>query len=165
MEQIRTGYLYQELDRNDVLTEVKNLFIIWNNYINDHISPRKLSKEFRATVDGSTLAKVVRRVDITREYYKRFHDTSIAEYKVAALYAYWINKLKPVFVYNKELGEKINATFSLYLFYAGIRKKGKIREHIDFEPNSEYIKHLLYAMQYDEITEKSMMLIGEAIKS
>jgi hypothetical protein len=109
------------------------------------------------------------RVDKRKAYYHYFHDdTEINEYKVAALYAYWILKLRPLTITDPRFITKrdhcdINELFAIYLICSTLYQTGRLAKPITGEES--YSKKLRYSFRYRNFTIDSFIVLVESINS
>jgi hypothetical protein len=107
------------------------------------------------------------RVDKRKAYFHYFHDdTEINEYKVAALYAYWILKLRPLSITDPRFSTKydhydVNELFAIYLICSTLYQTGRLTKQITGEES--YSKKLRYSFRYRNFTIDSLLVLVESI--
>jgi len=120
------------------------------------------------------LIDVILRVDKRKYYFKVFHDMDCNEVKIAALFAYWIVKLRPIMITDPKYKEtdgynnKINELFAVHLIISASNGMGRVK--IDNEPggislklNNPFIKRLWYSFRFRNITIDSIIVLADAI--
>ena len=118
------------------------------------------------SINDTLFSSLAIRIDKRRDYFLIFHkQTHINEIKKAALYAYWILKFKPIRVVNIENNETIekynhiNEMFAAFIIFSAIREKtGK-----NIKLSDEYVKELMYAFKYWDISKEALILIAETL--
>ena len=119
-------------------------------------------------INGRILGDIIVRVDKRSDYFLIFHEqTHISEIKKAALYAYWILKLKPLSVVSPIIEKRtrysyINETFALFILYGVLREKAS-RLDKEFSPSEEYTRKIAYAFKYWNISKEAVILIAETL--
>jgi len=81
-----------------------------------------------------SLVDAIVRVDKRKAYYRCFHDMEINECKEAALYAYWILKLRPFTITDKAYIKNvdacnINESFAIFVIAFVLEKTERIRAY------------------------------------
>ena len=117
---------------------------------------------------------IILRVDKRKHYFKVFHDMDCNEVKIAALYAYWIAKLRPIMITDPRYKEvdgynnKINELFAIHLMISA--SNGMDRVKLDDGPcglhlqlNNPFIKRLWYSFRFRNITIDSIIVLADAI--
>jgi len=92
----------------------------------------------------------------------------INERKKAALYAYWILKLKPfTIVDSRYVGRPgtsaINEKFALYIIVSALFRTGRLAG--DCGTTRDYINELEFSFRYRDISMGSMFLIVESLNT
>jgi hypothetical protein len=117
-------------------------------------------------IDDRTLYEVLKRADQSVLHYRIFHNgTEINELKRAAIFSYWVVRLKPVNRIEKGLFN-INERIVLELFFSAInahrRKTGKPLVIID-ERLKSLKNDLEYTFTYRDISYDFMTMLIESI--
>jgi len=124
-------------------------------------------------VSGVDIIDAIVRVDKRKAYFHYFHGMGINNEKKAALFAYWIVKLRPVkFIDDKLKNSKIHANINEKLavnhLLNALVDKGKIKlwdgkEGVLLDENNKYIKELTYSFRFRNFTIDSMIILAESI--
>jgi hypothetical protein len=132
-------------------------------------STRDYPADLQYHVSKLDVLDMIVRVDKRKAYFHYFHDdTEINEYKVAALYAYWVLKLRPLtitdprFSTNREHYD-INELFAIYLICFILYQTGRLTKQITGEES--YSKKLRYSFRYRNFTIDSFIVLVESINS
>lgn len=110
----------------------------------------------------NSLRDIVVRVHKRKYYFKVFHNDMItSEYKVTALYCYWVLKVRPLWADPSiKNAERINEKFALHMYISLLKKYNE-----DFSEedgiNRLHIRELLYSFRFRDITKESMILMLE----
>ncbi|GHT88017.1 hypothetical protein FACS1894137_16010 [Spirochaetia bacterium] len=113
------------------------------------------------------IVDIINRVDKRRAYYYCFHEEmEIDECKVAALYAYWVLKLKPFTItdkryFNKPSGCNINEAFAIILIYASLVLMKRIVKAPEMKKS--YYNLLEYSFRYRNFSIDSFIVLVESI--
>jgi hypothetical protein len=134
-------------------------FVAFLNLESSYASSVKISRY--------VLIDIIIRVHKRVAYYAYFHGIELSERKTAGLYAYWILKLRPIYVTlesiaDEKFASELNEKFAIYhicamLFFSNQLKK--YREIIELP----YYNTMLYAFHFRNISIDSMMLLVESI--
>lgn len=147
-----------------------------------------LAKDSHFNYSIETLYDIIDRVDKRDAYYFYFHrkklsGVDISERKIGGLLAYWILKLRPLFVdfrddtgINREFDQdevsrrrasNVNENFAAFALYSMINKwyMTMYDAPLKFDSviDSEFHTAMLYAFRYRNISIDAMMLLVEAI--
>ncbi|MCD4650248.1 MAG: hypothetical protein K8S56_00450 [Candidatus Cloacimonetes bacterium] len=165
----RSFHPYEDMSDGEIFCEIEELSEIWNIFYKKVLAPKGVDVN-EIKFCRKSIIKAIIQVDMTKYQYKQFHNQiRLSPLKKIALYGYWILKLKPFFVDNKEFTEKINLEFAVFLFVSGLsnhiaRRVGedKLSEiQLDFE--GKYFDLLFFVLQYNEVSFEAMMLAYETL--
>jgi hypothetical protein len=128
---------------------------------------------FRKKVDyeisGLDLLDLVIRSHKRKQYFNYFHHgTKINEAKIAAIFVYWILKLKPFRITDAEFCKDmqfidINELFSIHIIVDVLKKLGRIsRKPLGDE---DFFKTLRYSFRFRNISIDSMLILLESINN
>ena len=117
---------------------------------------------------------VIIRTDKRLYYFNIFHDMEANECKKAALFAYWIAKLRPIKIISKEhfnkLGynDKVNEKFAIHILLCILSGIGRIKQRdktggIDITLDNSYIEKLVYSLRFRNFTIDSMIVLADTI--
>lgn len=115
-----------------------------------------------------TLIDIIVRVDKRKAYYYCFHNMEINECKEAALYAYWILKLRPFSITDVKYKSKaeactINESFVIYLIGLILENTGRIKKTNKI--NSSYRNFLEYSFRFRNFSIDSFVVLVESIST
>jgi hypothetical protein len=115
-----------------------------------------------------TLMDIIVRVDKRKAYYHCFHNMEINECKEAALYAYWIIKLRPFTITDKRYRNKfdaciINESFAIYLIGLFLECTGRIKKTDNIK--SSYCDFLEYSFRFRSFSIDSFVVLIESIST
>lgn len=159
-------YQYQQPDREILWKRFSDLIERLKDLV-ERLPDLEFDSEDLA-VNGKILGDIIVRVDKRSDYFLIFHEqTHISEIKKAALYAYWILKLKPLSVVSPGIEKRtqygyINETFALFILYGVLREKAS-RMDKKFSPSKEYTRKIAYAFKYWDISKEALILIAETL--
>jgi hypothetical protein len=148
---------------------------------------RKLIKEFQGylyksgysenqySICGLDLIDIIFRVDRRLSYFRYFHSMKINDKKKAALYAYWIIKLRPVKFVDEKLKNrvrhaKINEMLALNHLLGVLIARGRIRigqgkDEVVLNLKNKFIRELYYSFRFRNFTIDSMIVLADAINT
>ena len=115
-----------------------------------------------------TLIDVIVRVDKRKAYYYCFHNMEINECKEAALYAYWIIKLRPFSITDKKYRNKfdaciINESFAIFLIGLVLENTGRIKMTENMK--NSYCNFLEYSFRFRSFSIDSFIVLIESIST
>jgi hypothetical protein len=115
-----------------------------------------------------TLIDIIVRVDKRKAYYHCFHSMEINECKEAALYAYWILKLRPFYITDKRYQNKfdaciINESFAIYLIGLVLECTGRIKKTENIK--ASYCDFLEYSFRFRSFSIDSFVVLIESIST
>lgn len=127
-------------------------------------------------ISGIDILDAIIRVDKRMDYFSYFHGMGIDNEKKAALFAYWIIKLRPVklvdtSIKNKKNHTNINEKLAINHLLNALVEKGKIKHWDgasgvkDLDINNKYIKDLTYSFRFRNFTIDSMIILAESINT
>jgi hypothetical protein len=125
--------------------------------------------DLKVGVSLRLLIDVIVRVDKRKVYYIYYHDMKINECKQVALYAYWLLRFRPFFIYDRRLesnrlGYCINELFAIFLIFAVLRKLYDINNiPFDSTDKNSYCYKLLYNFRFRHISIDEMILLIDSI--
>ena len=114
------------------------------------------------------LIDVIVRVDKRKAYYYCFHNMEINECKEAALYAYWIIKLRPFSITDKKYRNKfdaciINESFAIFLIGLVLESTGRIKMTENMK--NSYCNFLEYSFRFRSFSIDSFIVLIESIST
>ncbi len=139
---------------------------VFEKYLEKH----KLKKE-NVLINKNMIGEITKRVDKRKEYFIIYHnETYINEIKETALVAYWILKFHPfTLMYDKTTIERaklrVNEGFAAFILLSAVKQHHKKNCGGDFPITEEYVKKLIYALKYWDLSKEAIMLIGETLSA
>ena len=160
---------YQTLPFNDIFIMLQALQEEFEDFLHYYLGYRK----DQYVISGIDIIDTIVRVDKRRAYFRYFHGMGINNEKKAALFAYWIAKLRPVkFIDDKLRKSKthanVNEKLAVNHLINALVDKGKIKlwdgkEGVSLDENNKFIKELCYSFRFRNLTIDSMIVLVESI--
>jgi len=128
-------------------------------------------------ISGLDIIDAIIRVDKRRVYFRYFHHgMKINECKMAALFAYWIIKLRPIKIIDSGLKNKvehnarINEKLAAHHLLTALAGVGQIKlwdghEGVKLDENNRFLKELYYSFRFRNFTIDSMIVLADAINT
>jgi hypothetical protein len=145
--------------------------------IGDFVRGELLFTDKELFVCGLDILTAIIRVHRRLAHYNFFHDSKANECKEAALYAYWILKLKPIKIVDKAYSNKpgyndiINERFAIHILISTLvaikrvklsdGRKGK--RGIDLTVPNLFVEKLMHSFRYRNHTTGSLIILVESI--
>ena len=125
-------------------------------------------------INYSILGMIIRKVNRRLAQFKIFDDYGInnspSELKEAALYAFWINKLKPFTLLPNEDGKNshlaipLNEIFARVLIFCTLRGRlAKENSKVDYAFDERLNSSMVYAFRFWDFTKESFIFIVESL--
>lgn len=155
---------YLSPSQEDMFAYFKALSDVFEKYLEKHNFQNEDIK-----INKSMIGEIIKRTDKRKEYFIIYHnETYINEIKEAALVAYWVLKFHPfTLVYDINTIERaklrINEGFAAFVLLSAIKQHHKKNCSGDFPITETYVKKLLYAFKYWDLSKEAIMLIGETL--
>jgi hypothetical protein len=154
--------------------QIKKFLIDLQESINDFIRGLEYPADIQYKVCGFDLIEAILRVDKRIHYYKVFHGMDCNGEKIAALFAYWIGKFRPIkitderFINKDGYNNKINELFAIHYMLSALCGTGRIKlkneqDGIDLSLNNPFVKRLTYSFRFRNITIDSIIVLVDAI--
>jgi len=160
---------YQMLPLNDIIIMLQALQEEFEDYLHYYLGYRKE----QYVISGIDIIDAIVRVDKRRAYFRYFHGMGINNEKKAALFAYWIAKLRPVKFIDEKLKKckthvNVNEKLAVNHLINVLVDKGKIKlwdgkEGVSFDENNKFIKELCYSFRFRNLSIDSMIVLAETI--
>ena len=161
---------YQPLKDDDLINMLRQLIKEIKAYLHKHGY-----NESQYSICGLDLVDIIIRVDKRLSYFRYFHNMRINDSKKAALYAYWIIKLRPVKIVDNELKNKIehakvNEKLALNHLLGILIARGKIKlgdgkDEVVLSGTNKFLKELYYSFRFRNFTIDSMIVLADAINT
>jgi hypothetical protein len=158
------------MDENDLINLLRQLIKEIELYLH-----RLGYSENQYSICGLDLIDIIIRVDKRLAYFRFFHNMRINDRKKAALYAYWIIKLRPVKIVNDTLKNKIghvkvNEKLALNHLLGILIARGKIKlgngkDEVILDNTNKFLKELYYSFRFRNFTIDSMIVLADAINT
>ena len=119
-------------------------------------------------ISSFNLMDIIFRVDKRKAYYQCFHNMTISECKEAALYAYWILKLRPFTITDKRYKNNndacmINESFAIHFIGLILENTGRIKRTNNIKDS--YRKFLEYSFRFRNFSIDSFVVLIESIST
>lgn len=153
---------YTRQDPADLYEELMMFSSEMDNFFEESGFP----EDVQYYVSRRAMIDMVVPTDKRKAYYYYFHNMRINECKVAALYAYWILKYRPITLTDVRYESSraalcINEAFAIYVIYATLRRVHGYKQSYT-GPNSYYEK-LMYSFRFRNLSIDAMILLVESI--
>ena len=162
---------YQPLDDGVVFDIMQGLEEEFENYLHYGLGYNK----GQYALCGVDVIDAIIRVHKRIEYYRYFHRMKINNEKKAALYAYWIAKLRPVKLTGDKLGVSkehfyLNEKLAVHYFMCALVDAGKVKlwdgtDGIRGLEKTKLITELCYSFRFRNLTIDSMIILAESINT
>ena len=148
--------------------EIKEIIQIFYKRFNNFMEIKGYPPETKIYISFFDLMDVIIRVDKRKAYYYCFHGMRINECKEAALYAYWILKLKPFTITDEKYKTNvdtctINESFAIHLIGLILESTGRIKKTSKI--NNSYYNFLDYSFRFRNFTIDSFVVLIESIST
>ena len=126
-------------------------------------------------ISGLDIIDAIIREDKREKYFRYFHNgMKINECKKAALFAYWIIKLRPIkiidngLINNVERSAKVNEKVAVNHLLKALVGVGQVKlwdghDGVNFDKDNEFLKELHYSFRFRNFTIDSMIVLADAI--
>lgn len=155
---------YNNLPISETTSQMKEIINLWNRFI--EANDNNLSNN-DVDINEYNLCEVIERVNKRRYHYIVFHNINeLSEIKETALLCYWIVKLKPFTILNKNspLRNSPNEYFALYLILSILQYLTFNKSKQSFQkPSDAFLKDLIYILKYRELSKEAMILLVSSI--
>jgi hypothetical protein len=126
------------------------------------------------TVCGLDLIDTIHRVDKRIHYFKVFHGMDCNEGKKAALYAYWIAKLRPIkitdprYINADGYNNQVNELFAIHYMLSALKGMGRINlwdghDGVDLKLDNPFLRRLRYSLRFRNFSIDSIIVLADAI--
>ena len=148
------------------LKEIHDIRLDFIKRFIDFIPLKGFPEDTEIHISHYSLLDIIIRVDKRKAYYQFFHNMEINEWKEAALYAYWILKLRPFTIIDKRFTTNvdaclINESFAIYFIGFILEKTGRIKHSSKY--NESYRRFLEYSFRYRNFSIDSFVVLIESI--
>ena len=148
--------------------EIEIIFQGFCKQFNDFLLLKGYPADTEKYISFYTLIDIIIRVDKRKAYYLCFHNMEINECKEAALYAYWILKLRPFSITDNKYKNKIDAcmineSFVIYLIGFILENTGRIKRTNNIKDS--YRNFLEYSFRFRNFSIDSFIVLIESIST
>ena len=148
--------------------DIEKILQLFQRRFDEFLLLKGFPPETEKYVSFYSLIDIIIRVDKRKAYYHCFHDMRINECKEAALYAYWIIKLRPFSITDKNYRNKfdaciINESFAIYLIGLILESTGRIKKTENMK--NSYCNFLEYSFRFRNFSIDSFVVLIESISS
>jgi len=160
---------YELIKDDDLLDILRQLIDEFNDYLKYGLG----YSENQYLISGLVLIDIIIRVDKRLSYFRYFHGMKINDRKKAALYAYWIIKLRPVTIIddnlrNKVDHSKVNERLAFHHLLKILIARGKVKtwdghEGVNINESNKFIKEMIYSFRFRNFTIDSMIVLADSI--
>jgi len=149
-------------------SDIENILQIFQKRFDEFLLLKGFPLETGRHISFYTLIDIIVRVDKRKAYYHCFHGMEINECKEAALYAYWIIKLRPFSITDKKYQNKfdaciINESFAIHLIGLVLEKTGRIKRTKNMK--TSYCNFLEYSFRFRNFSIDSFIVLIESIST
>ena len=148
---------------------IERILQLFQRRFDEFLSLKGFPPETEKHVSFYTLIDIIVRVDKRKAYYHCFHHgMEINECKEAALYAYWIIKLRPFSITDKRYRNKfdaciINESFAIFLIGLVLESTGRIKNTENMK--NSYCNFLEYSFRFRNFSIDSFIVLIESIST
>lgn len=164
------NYTYQRPSDDEIQRKVS----CFEEELKDFVRGLEYPHDVQVSFCCLDIRTTVIRVDRRLTQYRIFDNTEANECKEAALYAYWILKLRPIKIidskYVDQLGynDLINELFAIHVLIAPLVRIGRIKlwngkEGVKITLGHPFIKKLWYTFRYRSHSANSLIILAESI--
>lgn len=170
---------YAGLNSIELDKKVRLIIELWETFIVDtleccvetnglkKISEYKIKELYTANI--FSLREIFERTHQREDYFDRYHNLAMSNYKEIGLIAFWITKMKP-FNLNTDIidfyyDSKINEQFALHFIFNAVAKyaEKKKKEFNLRNISSDVYNEILYTMLYRDISKEAYGCMVELI--
>ena len=147
---------------------IEKTLLAFNKRFDEFLILKGFPPETERHISFFTLIDIIVRVDKRRAYYRCFHDMEINECKEAALYAYWILKLRPFTITDKKYKNNsdactINESFVIHFIGFILEATGRIKRTVNIKDS--YRNFLEYSFRFRDFSIDSFVVLIESIST
>lgn len=112
-------------------------------------------------INKTSLLEIIQRVEKRRVYFWIYYGLRLSEKNEAAVYAYWLLKLSPLFDGTKPEND-VNVKIALHILLSSITYVAGKSDH-NLKLTSHYIRHLAYSLKFRYISKEAIMTVMESL--
>jgi hypothetical protein len=149
-------------------TDIEEIIKLFYRRFEDFLKLKGFPSRTECHISFLTLVDIIVRVDKRKAYYQCFHGMKINECKEAALYAYWILKLRPFTITDKRFKTNldascINEAFVIHFIGLVLETTGRIKRTNKIKDS--YVKFLEYSFRFRNFSIDSFVVLIESIST
>jgi hypothetical protein len=149
-------------------TDIGRLIKAFQQRFDDFLNIKGFPPDTKRHISHVTLIDIIVRVDKRKAYYQCFHDMKINECKEAALFAYWILKLRPFTITDERYlnsieASTINESFVIYLIGLILESTKRIKKTHNIKDS--YSRFLEYSFRFRNFSIDSFVVLIESIST
>jgi hypothetical protein len=164
---------YQRLPDRDIM-DILRSFEDEIDYFMRYV--RGYPESLRYMVCGLDLIDAIIRVDKRQVYFSVFHGMDINDCKKAALFAYWLVKLRPIkiiddrYINKQGYNECVNELFAIHYLLSVLHAEKRVQmwdgnQGANITLDHPYIKKLQYSFRFRNLTIDSMVVLADTINT
>jgi hypothetical protein len=158
---------YLKYDRIS-LAEISEIIKIFYYRFSSFLFLKGFPSNIKCHISFITLVDMIVRVDKRKAYYYCFHGMKINECKEAALYAYWILKLRPFTIIDERFSNNldvccVNEAFVIFLIGLVLESTKRIKRTSNIKDS--YCKFLEYSFRFRNFSIDSFVVLVESIST
>jgi hypothetical protein len=155
---------YNQIPQEDIEKAIK----LFYNRFQDFLPLKGFPPGTEFHIAFLTLVDIIIRVDKRKAYYHCFHNMTINECKEAALYAYWMLKLRPFTITDKRLKNNLDAScvneaFVIHFIGLVLEATGRIKRTNAIKDS--YSKFLEYSFRFRNFSIDSFVVLIESLST
>ena len=148
--------------------DIKKIIRLFQRRFDEFLLLKGFPPETERYTSFYSLIDIIVRVDKRKAYYYCFHNMEINECKEAALYAYWIIKLRPFSIIDKKYQGNpdactINESFAIYLIGLVLECTGRLKKTKNAK--TSYSDFLEYSFRFRNFSIDSFIVLVESIST
>ncbi|MDR1430321.1 MAG: hypothetical protein LBI85_08540 [Spirochaetaceae bacterium] len=148
--------------------DIERLLQVFSGRFDEILALKGFPRETGKHISNFTLIDIIVRVDKRKAYYQCFHGMEINECKEAALYAYWILKLRPFVITDTKYSKTtdachINELFVIYFIGLVLESTGRIKQTTAIKDS--YSRFLEYSFRFRSFSIDSFLVLIESIST
>jgi hypothetical protein len=165
---------YKNSSSSVTCPSLKRIETVMKNFID--VTMGYAEKNIQYTINGLDMLDIILRVDKRISYFKYFHNMNCNEVKRAALYAYWIVKLRPIIVTDPRYADEngynnmINELFAVHYLFCALNGMERIKlktwdgpDGVELTLDNPFIKRLVYSFRFRNISIDAIIVLADAI--
>jgi hypothetical protein len=148
--------------------DIEKVLRLFENRFKDFLILKGYPENTGSSISHYNLIDIIIRVDKRKAYYQCFHNMEINECKEAALYAYWILKLRPFSITDdkyKGNADACNINEAFVIHFIGLFLESTNRIKRTENVKESYYKYLEYSFRFRNFSIDSFIVLIESIST